>query len=213
VALTTQNRVLSALRNTEIVADPTNVLALECARRLRAGTTAVHLCTSQRVIRTQAVPPLPGYAPHFRIFVLSSGGIETRDHGFTTDTLARHANTLLAALARLERLGYAFGRPRVDVLATPERAALGDRVAERLGAIAVRKPLAHPYYTGGLRYMLWVTTPDGDEVPLGDGGTFDWLARLATNRRAAYVASGIGGQLVAIRFGTRTKAVAPPSVE
>ena len=30
-----QNKVLSALRGTEVVSDPTNVLALECARRLR----------------------------------------------------------------------------------------------------------------------------------------------------------------------------------
>src|SRR3954462_1771185 len=37
VALTAQHRVLSALRQTEIVADPTNVLALACALRLRAG--------------------------------------------------------------------------------------------------------------------------------------------------------------------------------
>ena len=30
-----QNKVLSALRGTEVVSDPTNVMALECARRLR----------------------------------------------------------------------------------------------------------------------------------------------------------------------------------
>src|SRR5262245_60111824 len=33
IAPTDQNRVLSALRRTEVVSDPTNVLALECARR------------------------------------------------------------------------------------------------------------------------------------------------------------------------------------
>src|SRR5262249_15888682 len=69
-----QNRVLSALRSTEIVADPTNVLALECALRLRRVPAPVHLATSQRVIRAQQVPRLPGYASHFRIFVLASGG-------------------------------------------------------------------------------------------------------------------------------------------
>src|SRR5262245_40049662 len=41
VAVTDQHRVLSALRATEVVSDPTNVLALECARRLgqRPGET------------------------------------------------------------------------------------------------------------------------------------------------------------------------------
>src|SRR5688572_23334990 len=68
LALTAQNRVLSALRQTEVVSDPTNVLALECALRLRARPgTPVHLTTCQRIIRTQPVPKLPGYAQHFKI--------------------------------------------------------------------------------------------------------------------------------------------------
>jgi hypothetical protein len=47
VALTDQNRVLSALRSTEIVSDHTNVLVLECALRLRADPTApVHFATT-----------------------------------------------------------------------------------------------------------------------------------------------------------------------
>jgi hypothetical protein len=47
-----QNKVLSTLRGTEVVSDPTNVLALECACRLRrdAGTT-VRLATSHRCVR------------------------------------------------------------------------------------------------------------------------------------------------------------------
>jgi hypothetical protein len=203
VARTSQNRVLSALRSTEIVADPTNVLALECALRLRAGATAVHLATSQRVIRAQPVPKLPGYASHFRIFVLASGGIEAADHAFTAAVLERHVRTMLAALDRLEAHGYAFGARRVDLLATPARAALADRIAGSLGGVAVhRKPLDHPYYSAGLRYMLWVTAPDGAELPLIDGGAFDWLAQLSANRRAVYVATGAGAQLIAFRFRT-----------
>jgi hypothetical protein len=203
MALTDQNRVLSALRSTEVVSDPTNVLALACAQRLRAARGApAHFTTSQRVIRAQPVPNVPGYSQHFRIFVLASGGLETKDHGFTVDALALHARTLLAALDRLERHGFSFGARRVDVLATPERAALGDRIAARLAGSApvARKTLAHDYYSGGLRYMLWVTAPDGDEVPLGDGGSFGWLAQILSNRRAVYVASGLGAQLVPLRF-------------
>jgi hypothetical protein len=201
VAVTGQHRVLSALRSTEIVADPTNVLALECAARMRSSRDRpVHLATSQRVIRAQAVPPVPGFSQHFRIFVLASGGVETRDHGFTVAALTRHVRTMLAALDRLERGGFALGARRIDVLATRERAALGDRIADDLGAIASRKLLEHSYYSGGLRYMLWVTAPDGEALPLADGGAFDWLARLTANRRAVYVASGLGAQLVPARF-------------
>jgi hypothetical protein len=212
VAPTHQDRVLSALRSTEVVADPTNVLALECARRMRTATGPVHLATTQRVLRAQPVPKLPGYAAHFRIFVLASGGIETKDHAFTADTFERHIRTMLAALDRLERHGYAFGARRVDILATAQRAAVADRIATSLaataptapGATAIqRKLLEHPYYSSGMRYMLWVTLPEGGELPLIDGGCFDWLAKLTSNRRAVYVASGAGAQLIPIRFRTQ----------
>jgi len=201
VALTDQHRVVSALRSTEMVADPTNVLALECAQRLRADPAAnIHLATSQRVVRAQPVPDVPGYAQHFRIFVLASAGAEAADHGFSVAAALSHIHALLGALARLERLGYSFGERRIDVLATSERAALGDRIAAELGDIAVRKPLGHAYYSGGLRYMLWVGSPDGRRIPLGDGGSFDWLGKLGRGRRTVYLASGLGAQLIASEF-------------
>lgn len=202
VALTDQNRVLSAFRGNEVVSDPTNVLALECARRLReTPQEAIHLATSQRVVRAQPVPKLPGYSQHFRIFVLASGGAETRDHAFTAETLELHIRTMLAALDRLELNGYAFGARRVEVLATPARAAVADRVAAAFGALAARRALEHPYYSGGIRFQIWVTAPDGAELPLIDGGSFDWLQKLTANRRAVYVATGMGSQLIALRFG------------
>jgi hypothetical protein len=201
VACTGQNRVLSALRATEVVSDPTNVLALECARRMREdGRAAVHLATSQRVLRAQPVPQLPGHSQHFRMFVLASGGREGADHAFTVDGLVLHVRTMLRGLERLERDGYSFGVPRVDVLATPARRAVGERVVERLGVAAPCKLLDHPYYSGGLRYQIRVTAPDGTESPLIDGGTFDWLAKLTANRRAVFVATGAGSELIALRF-------------
>jgi hypothetical protein len=201
IAYTGQNRVLSALRMTEVVSDPTNVLALECARRLRADQGAqVHLATCQRVLRTQPVPRLPGYSQHFRIFVLASGGREAKDHAFTVQAVVMHIRTMLRGLDHLEQHGYAFGARRVEILTTPERQGLGDRIGEALEFAAARKPLDHAYYSGGLRYQIWVTAPDGSELPLVDGGVFDWLTRLAANRRAVYVASGAGAQLIAWRF-------------
>jgi hypothetical protein len=201
VAATDQNRVLSALRNTEVVSDPTNVLALECARRLRADPrAAVHLATSQRVVRTQPVPKLPGYTQHFRIFVVASGGRESKDHGFTIETIQRHIRTMLAGLERLEEHGYSFGNRGVDIFATPEREGIADRVAASLGGTVARKRLEHPYYSGGIRFQIWVTAPDGAAIPLVDGGAFDWLARIASNRRAVFIATGAGAQLIAIQF-------------
>jgi len=201
VALVDQNRVLSALRGTEIVSDPTNVLALECATRLRAAPDAAHhFATSQRVIRAQPAPKLPGYAQHFRIFVLVSGGRERADHGFAVASLALHIRTILRALDRLEQHGYRFGARRVEIKTTADGAPIGDRLAAALGDLPiVRKPLDHAYYAG-LRYNIWVTAPDGAELPLIDGGLCDWLAKLTSNRRHVLVATGMGAQLIPIVF-------------
>jgi hypothetical protein len=79
-------------------------------------------------------------------------------------------------------------------------ARFGDRIAELLGTIASRKLLEHAYYSGGLRYQLWVTAPDGTALPLVDGGVFDWLTKIISDRRAVYVATGTGAQLIALRF-------------
>jgi hypothetical protein len=210
VGPTHQNRVLSALRATEVVSDPTNVLALECERRLRARPGLdFHLATSQRVVRAQPVPKQAGYAQHFRLFVLGSGGIERKDHAFTIETVALHVRTILAGLAQLEQLGYAVARRRVEILASAERQRLGDQLADLLEA--ERRSLEHPYYSGGLRYRIWVTAPDGEELPLADGGTFDWLSRLASNRRAVFVGSGLGSQLIALRLGTQPEVNSPVS--
>ena len=82
VALTTQNRVVSTVRGTEVVSDPTNVLALESARRLREDPTrVVRFCTSHRCVRAQEVPKVPGFAAHFRMFCMTSAGARAQGSG------------------------------------------------------------------------------------------------------------------------------------
>jgi hypothetical protein len=198
LALTDQNRSLAALRSSEVVSDPTNVLALECARRLRSRSRAdVHLATSQRVLRAQPVPKLPGYAPHFRLFVLASGGLERDSHAFTVATVVGHVRVMLDALTRLERRGFPLAKRNLELRASARCAEVADRIAAQLGVAVGRAGLDHPYYCGGLRYTIWLETAHGPAIALADGGTFDWLAQLTSNRRAVYVASGLGSQLIA----------------
>ena len=201
VGPTSQNKIVSALRGTEVLADPTNVLALECARRLRADPNLrVHLATCARCVRAQELPKLPGYAPHFRIFCLVSAGREQADHTVAAAELITHFATHLAAFDRLAQHGYAFPDRRLTVLATPARAALADRVAAAVSGMPVeRGPLEHPYYDG-IRFQISTRSVDGDSVPLVDGGAFDWLTKLTSNHRLVMIASGMGAQLAAHRF-------------
>jgi hypothetical protein len=196
-----QNKVVSALRGTEVVSDPSNVLALECARRLRRdAATTVRLATSHRCVRAQAIPKQRGLTASFRIFCLASAGIERQDHAFVVEAVIEHMASLLNGLDRLEQHGFAFPGRRITVLATERCAALGDRIVEKLGRPAARAVLEHPYYNRGLRFQVAARANDGTEILLGDGGAFDWVAKLTSNRRAVYVASALGSQRVPLMF-------------
>jgi hypothetical protein len=153
-------------------------------------------------VRAQRFPAARGFTQHFRIFCLATAGRELKDHAFVVGALAEHVATHLAALDRLEQHGYAFPGRRVKVLASAARASLGDRLAAAVhGPEVARDGLDHAYYDG-LRFMISARSPAGDEIPLVDGGAFDWLGKLTSNRRLALVASGMGAQLAALMFRT-----------
>lgn len=200
VAPTSQNRVISTVRGTEVVSDPTNVLALESAHRLRLDQHAtIKLATSHRCVRAQAVPKLPGFSAHFRMFCMSSAGRETKDHEFTVDAFAEQVRTHLHSLDLLEQNGYSFPERVVTLLSTPERKPLADRIAALVENVEVKHASLEKQYYDGLRFMINVAGAKG-EIPLIDGGVFDWVAKLASNRKLVFVASAIGSQLVAYLF-------------
>ena len=73
VAGISQDWIVSTIRGSEVVSDPTNVLALECARRRRRDRgTPVRLSASHRALRAQRFQaPL---SQHFRLLALCSAG-------------------------------------------------------------------------------------------------------------------------------------------
>jgi len=214
VAPTSQNRVVASVRGTETVSDPTNVLALESARRLRADPTRiVRLATSHRCTRAQPVPKGSGFAAHFRLFCITNAGHETKDEAFTCDAFAEHIRFHLDAVRALGAIGYSFPPLTVTLLASAQREHLAERIATRLSGVSIKfEPLTQPYYAG-LRFMISTASeseagiPPG--IPLIDGGAFDWVATLASNRKLSFVASALGSQLIAHRFRKSTDVPAP----
>jgi hypothetical protein len=150
-------------------------------------------------VRAQPFPKLPGFAAHFRIFCMTTAGRESKERAFLATALVEHIQTHLSALDRLEKHGYHFGERRLHILATPENEALRTRVATQLGDVPVSaSPLKQGYYDG-LRFRIDVGGPTR-EIPLIDGGAFDWLRKLTSNRKLSFVASGMGSQLAAHLF-------------
>lgn len=140
------NHVLSTVRLAELAADPTAGLALEAARRRRAGeATPLHLCTSQRVTRMQPVTGIPGYTPHFQLAALASYQRSPRaaeDDAVERALLVEHVGAWARLVPLLREAGFRVAALRVvfcDVRLT--RAALTTAGAD-LAALS-RLAVAH----------------------------------------------------------------------
>jgi ribosomal protein S18 acetylase RimI-like enzyme len=204
VAPGSQNRIVSTMRGTEVLSDPTNALALESARRLRADPSrSVKFAASHRCVRAQMVAPGPGIAAHFRMFCLTSAGQEIKDHGFVVHSLIDHIRFHLNALAELGRRGDS---PQ-EVILTLRSARSHAHLVSRIGSAFCDLPIEYEdltnNYYDGLRFSIDVRTATGERANLCDGGAFDWLGKLTSNRKFAFLASAIGSQRAAIVFGLR----------
>jgi hypothetical protein len=88
-----QDRILSTARATEVVSDPTNVLALEAAlRRRESRNETVRLAASHRAVRT--TPTEEPFTPHFRLFALCTAGRAGDEDDMLAEQLGFYARVL-----------------------------------------------------------------------------------------------------------------------
>jgi hypothetical protein len=207
VSPTVQDRVVTTLRGTEVVSDPTNVMAIECAKRLAKNPTSdVRLCTIHQVVRAQRFVARRGLTQHFRLFALAEAGLARPDHGFEVDAVVRLLQVFVRFTDRCAAHGSRFEHRRVSLLVadTSSARAIADRVAARLARgmpeLAITNgTLASDYYDG-LRVLFDATNAAGVEMNVGDIGLFDWVGKLTSNRRMRFAAAGLGIQLAASAF-------------
>ncbi len=206
VALTGQHRVLTANRGTEVVSDPTNVLALLAARRLAADAEAtVRTCTLHQVVRAQPLPPGKGFTRHFRLFAACEAGKARAEDGFEVEALVRQVGVFDRILDAWASAGGRVGGRRLVVRSVAGRSVLKARLLARLAGEFPHMDLAEgeppPAYYDGLRVLYELDGPEGRRLQIGDLGIFDWMARLTANRRMRLVASGLGIQLLPLVLG------------
>jgi hypothetical protein len=87
VATVDQNKVLSAIRGTEVVSDATNLLALHISDLLKSRKKNNRedyfgFCTTHRHVRAQYFGNDPGMLPHFHLFCMVTSGIDTGSYHF-----------------------------------------------------------------------------------------------------------------------------------
>jgi hypothetical protein len=120
-----QNNVLTATRGTEVLADPTIAMALECARRRKRDGRAgvVRLAASHRLIRMQPFDD-PGFSRHFRLFALVTAGRDTGDERFEQEALREQLSVWLALMAALRAAGWDLPGVRIELSDTRVMRAL-----------------------------------------------------------------------------------------
>jgi hypothetical protein len=195
-----QDRVITTVRRSEVLADSTNVLALEAALRRRDLMRAdprtgqrVLLCASHRLVRTQ--PDLtPGHRPHFKLMALVTAGRDEGSFGFELAALREHIRAHLTMIGPLPEVEVVLtdlsGGKRIDLLSRAFPQAGFDQSL-----------LARGGYYRGACFSIYVTTPQGRRIQLADGGFTDWTARLLSNRKERLLTSGLGVELLAGLLG------------
>lgn len=212
VASVDQNWSVTTIRNTELVSDSTNVLALECAVRrreqLRAqpkSTGAVHLAASHRVVRGQHYND-PNLVAHFGLFALCSAGRAKRAWQFEINSLALHISFYLRALQAFQgkdiplQVSITDLRPHADpsTLESWIFSPIQQQFTNVTCVIDNERTRGRGYYTD-LCFHIHAVSPS-HLIELVDGGAVDWTQKLLSDSNERLVISGIGSDRVCAGF-------------
>jgi hypothetical protein len=185
-----QHRIVSTVRGTEVLSDPTNALAIEAAarRREQGGVQGrVDLAACHRVVRAQTFAA--GNAAHFRLFALVSSARDRGSGRIQAELLIDHISFWQRALAEL--LPGAATRITVTVFG---HQVLAERLRDTIQpAVSAGGPAStgpgpvpvveDPARTHGAGYYSAAAIglradADGRTVDVGDGGLTTWTAQL-----------------------------------
>lgn len=111
LGLVDQNKVISTIRNTEVCADSTNIMALESAKRRKINKTEelVKLATCHRLLRAQKFDN-PAFTSHFSVFCLSTAGRMVAGYDTLMLSLLEHIEFYLKLLKDGFNLGVIHRR-------------------------------------------------------------------------------------------------------
>jgi hypothetical protein len=213
VASVDQNWAVATARNTEVVSDSTNVLALECAVRRRAllrsnprSANSVHLAASHRLLRAQRYKS-PQAVVHFGSFSLCSAGRDLGKHQFELAALGLHIRFYLTALraflgssVRLHVSVTDLSRPaRKQVLETRLLSPLRSEFEHVQCALDEQRTSGRGYYLD-LCFHIYATATSGQRLELVDGGSVGWTQKYLSNAKERLVVSGLGSERLCQEF-------------
>jgi hypothetical protein len=196
-----QHRVISTIRGSEVVSDPTNVLALEAAWRRREAETKevpVHLACCQTVLRAQPFDG-PGLFQHFRLFALVTSSRDRGSAATEARMLTTHLKFWTAALGAVAQghnatLTYTvFGfPPLIERMKDTVLPAIEPLPANVIVKEDPDRQHGRGYYERAA-IKLYV-----DDMELGDGGFTDWTAQLNNDAKERCFTSCLSTERLAV---------------
>jgi hypothetical protein len=196
VSAVDQNRIVSTVRSSEVVSDPTNVLALEAALRRRSGVDQVHLASCQRVLRAQQFVD-PDASAHFVLFALVSSARDTGSARTEAQLLIMHLGFWQQVLSEL--LGPTWGCFAYTVI---DNQSLGHRLVDIQSELPDAPLTPYPERTQGIGYYRTaafkiMANTDGGDLEIGDGGFVDWTAELVPDAKERCLISCVAPERLA----------------
>lgn len=193
-----QNNVVSAVRGTETLADPTNLLAIDLAQRLKSrqddGTAARHCCTTARVVRAQAFAG-KRLSSHFGLFSMVSSGRDSGSYRCEQELLVKQLRYYKEVFFRLYRAELSVKLRKRN--GYPDGEGFFERMTEvvrqELPQVPLSFDLEHPdnRYYQGINFKLYVRVQE-ETFEVGDGGFVDWIGQMTGNGKERCLISGIG---------------------
>jgi hypothetical protein len=202
-----QNRMISTIRNSELVSDSTNTMALKAALMRKEildsdakSQKTIHCCSSHRLLRAQSFEE-EKFSAHFRVFALVSAGRDTGHFTFEMAQLEEHIRFYLTLCAKLNILREAevhvsdFSGKIPTSLIEEMFGRLGESFTEVRFLLAPDRTEAHSYYTP-LAFRIRFSDTDGRTWDLVDGGFTNWTQLLLSSRKERFLSSALGSELL-----------------
>jgi hypothetical protein len=209
-----QNWSVTTIRNTVVVSDSTNVLALECAVRRREALRTnpksiqpIHLAASHRLLRAQQYGD-PKALAHFSSFALCSAGRDMGNLKFEFQALSLHISFYLTALRAFLGTGISLRLSVTDLQENKQVDPIKNELFSNLRsefegvecALDPQRTSGRGYYRG-FCFHIHAIESSGRSLELVDGGCVDWTQKLLSSAKERLVISGIGSERLCSEFG------------
>lgn len=198
-----QNKVVSALRGTEIVADATNMLALllckEQWQKPDLSGEIRHTCCTHRHVRAQQFT-FTGFTPHFQVFCMVSAGRDTGSLNFERLAFQKHLELYRAFFSQYPELSplrlqfYQRSESEKAERIIKNLHLITEQYWQSLEIMDIIKTDDNAYYDG-VQWKLFIAN-QGKTFDIADGGLVNWSQRLLENHKERMMISGLGLELL-----------------